>query len=239
MSKEKAVVIVSGGMDSITLANILHSTFELHLVSFDYGQRHVKELMYAQYWADYLKASWHTIPLPKEYMRLLRQSDSVLINPNVDVPEGHYAQENMKKTVVPNRNATMLTLASSIAIAEGATKVFTAVHAGDHFIYPDCRPEFIKAMSTAIRLANLGFADEKFSIEAPFVFMSKADIARQGALLDPPVDHRFTWSCYKGGEIHCGRCGTCVERREAFHLANLSDPTEYEDKDFWKAVTDV
>jgi 7-cyano-7-deazaguanine synthase len=150
-----------------------------------------------------------------------------------DVPDGHYAEENMKKTIVPNRNSMMLNIAASVAIAKGYNKVYTGVHAGDHFIYPDCRPEFINALNDMLYLANQGMAE--IYVQAPFMNMTKAEIAKAGELLG--VRFAETWSCYKGGELHCGRCGTCVERAEAFAMAGVYDPTVYEDSDFWKTVT--
>jgi 7-cyano-7-deazaguanine synthase len=145
------------------------------------------------------------------------------------VPEGHYAEETMRVTVVPNRNAIMLAIAFGVAAAERADAVAAAVHGGDHFIYPDCRPAFVEAFEAMQRHALDGVA--RISFSTPFLRMSKADIVREGARLEVPFAE--TWSCYKGGALHCGRCGTCVERREAFHLAGVEDPTPYEDPDYW------
>jgi 7-cyano-7-deazaguanine synthase len=153
----------------------------------------------------------------------------------VDVPDGHYAEETMKITVVPNRNAIMLSIAFGIASARGAEAVATAVHGGDHFIYPDCRPAFTESFETMQRHALEGMGE--ISLYTPYVQTSKADIAAEGLRLG--VDYRKTWSCYKGGEVHCGRCGTCVERREAFHLAGGIDPTVYADEVFWKEACNV
>jgi 7-cyano-7-deazaguanine synthase len=149
------------------------------------------------------------------------------------VPDGHYAEDTMKATVVPNRNMMMLSIAGAVAIAEEAEFVATGTHAGDHFIYPDCRPEFIAAASAALLVGNTGFSSPGFrGIVAPFIHSTKADICATGDVLGVPWD--ATWSCYKGGAIHCGRCGTCVERAEAFDLAGVDDPTEYEDATFWR-----
>jgi 7-cyano-7-deazaguanine synthase len=135
----------------------------------------------------------------------------------------------MRITVVPNRNAIMLTIAYGIAAARGADAVAAAFHGGDHFIYPDCRPAFVEKFAEMQNAALEGMHD--ITLHAPFLNLTKADIVTAGAALGVPFAE--TWSCYKGGEIHCGRCGTCVERREAFHLANVQDPTDYADTDFW------
>lgn len=222
----KAVAIVSGGMDSVTLAYKLKAdgVDDLHMVSFDYGQRHRKELQYAQVIAGELNAQHDIIDL-SSITKFLTGS-ALTDTHHVDVPEGHYADESMRLTVVPNRNAVMLSVATAIAVAEGAAFVATGVHAGDHPVYPDCRPEFVVAMSQAMQLGNAGFAAPGFTIEAPFVHISKANIVSEGDHLSVPW--QMTWSCYKGGEHHCGVCGTCVERREAFSLAGVVDPTLYE-----------
>src|SRR5579875_872863 len=221
----KAVAIVSGGMDSVTLAHFLKKRtpgYDLHLLSFDYGQRHAKELNFAQACAEDLEAKWDVIDL-SHIRSLLAQSGSVLVDPSSEVPEGHYAAESMKATVVPNRNAIMLSIATGVAVAEGADIVATGVHAGDHFIYPDCRPQFIADMANAMLSGNDGFCKPDFRITAPFVHRTKADIARIG--VEFGVDFRKTWSCYKGGALHCGKCGTCVERHEALEAALGHDPT--------------
>ena len=141
-------------------------------------------------------------------------------------PDGHYTDDSMKATVVPNRNAILLSIATGLAVATGADTVATAVHAGDHPIYPDCRPAFITAFEHLAQVANEGFVAEGFKVTAPYLNFSKADIVARGAALGVPFDE--TWSCYRGGELHCGRCGTCVERIEAFELADVADPTPYE-----------
>lgn len=215
--------IVSGGMDSTVLAYDIDAHQELaRIVSFDYGQRHVKELEFAGETARALSVEHHVIVLPRT---IFNAGASALVNPEVPVPEGHYAEASMAATVVPNRNMVMLAMASSLAIGHGDNGVATAVHAGDHFIYPDCRPEFIQAMTRALRLGNAGFAVDEFEVLAPYVHASKADLAQHGDRLHVPW--RSTWSCYVGGEIHCGACGTCFERREAFTLGLVDDPTEY------------
>lgn len=219
----KAVAIVSGGMDSVTLAHGLAALdYDLTLVSVDYGQRHRRELLYAGKAAERLGAEHHVLDL-RSLTGLL--AGSALTDRTVAVPHGHYAAESMRATVVPNRNAMLLDLATSIAVATGAVMTATAVHAGDHAIYPDCRPEFVTAYEAMARLANEGFMSPVWRVHAPFLHATKADIVGVGEKHDVPWAE--TWSCYEGGTIHCGKCGTCVERREAFDLAGVEDPTEY------------
>lgn len=222
---ETGIVILSGGMDSATLAYYLIEQFNMdwHYLSFDYGQRHVKELSYAAEIAGNLEARHDIINL-QEIGKLLATSGSVLVDTETEVPEGHYAEETMKATVVPNRNSIMLAIACGVAVAEKAEFVAAGMHAGDHFIYPDCRPEFIDAFEQAESLGNSGFWEAR--IFTPFIDMTKADIVSLGDRFGVPYEK--TWSCYKGGAKHCGKCGTCVERREAFSLAGVIDPTDYE-----------
>ncbi len=227
MTLESCIAIVSGGLDSTVLAHMLAEGNDVHVVSFNYGQRHLKELECAMYQAKELGCEYTEVPVVF-LGQMLR--GSALTSPTIDVPEGHYADDNMRLTVVPNRNSIMLNIATGIAVAEKAAFVATAVHAGDHTVYPDCRPEFIDALTRSLRLANEGFIDPTFQIVAPFVNIGKEQIVRIGYELS--VDFEHTWSCYKGEEIHCGRCGTCVERKEAFRLAEVVDPTQYEDEDF-------
>lgn len=222
----KTLVICSGGLDSVTLAHKVAAERTLtRLVSFDYGQRHKKELDFARACAVRLGVP-HDIVDISPVGRLLTGS---ALTSGEAVPEGHYAEDTMRVTVVPNRNAIMLAIAFGIAAAEEADAVAAAVHGGDHFIYPDCRPEFIEAFETMQRHALDGMG--KIALYTPFVRSGKADIVREGARLGVPFGE--TWSCYQGGEVHCGRCGTCVERREAFELAGVDDPTTYEDRDYW------
>lgn len=225
----KAVAIVSGGMDSVTLAyHLLDTQLDLHLLSVDYGQRHQKELTYATQCAKKLGVT-HEIANLCAINRLLCGS---VLTSGGDVPEGHYAKPTMRQTVVPNRNMILLSVAVGYAVSIGASSVYTGVHAGDHPVYPDCRPEFISAASCASERATDGFGN--ITIEAPFALMSKADIARLGKELDVPFEE--TWSCYKGGDIHCGRCSTCVERIEALEEAGADDRTSYSDYSFWRTV---
>lgn len=218
------VAIVSGGMDSVTLAYWLAQRHDqLTLVSVDYGQRHVREIDCAAKAASALGARHHVVDL-RSITALL--TGSALTDDAVAVPDGHYAADTMRATVVPNRNAMLLDVATAVAVAAGARAVATGVHAGDHAIYPDCRPAFIGAYETMARIANEGFAVPDFHVLAPFVTISKADICAIGDELGVPWAD--TWSCYKGGDRHCGTCGTCVERIEAFDLAEVHDPTGYD-----------
>lgn len=223
----KTVVICSGGLDSVTLAYKVAAENELiALISFDYGQRHKKEITFAEASAKNLGVKHLLIDISHIGALL---SGSALTD-EIDVPDGHYAEETMKVTVVPNRNAIMLAIAYGIASARGADAVAAAVHGGDHFIYPDCRPAFIDAFQT---MQNYALEDlAKIDLYTPFLNLAKADIVTTGHKLAVPF--ASTWSCYKGGELHCGRCGTCVERLEAFAVAGVADPTKYSDRNFWK-----
>ncbi len=227
----KTIVICSGGLDSVTLAYKVARDHELlALVSYDYGQRHKQELDYAALAAKKLGVPHHILDMSQIGAHL---SGSALTD-DLDVPDGHYAEENMKVTVVPNRNAIMLAIGFGIAAAQQADAVAAAVHGGDHFIYPDCRPEFTKSFEAMQKLALDGYAN--VSLYTPFVEVPKDAIVAEGAKLGVPFEE--TWSCYKGGEKHCGRCGTCVERREAFDLAGVDDPTDYADPDYWKSAVE-
>ena len=216
--KEK-LIIVSGGMDSITLLNEYKDEIAM-AVTFDYGSNHAKkEIPMAKLHCERLGIKHIVIPLAfiHEYFKssLLEGADAI--------PEGHYAAENMKSTVIPFRNGIMLAIACGIAESNGLKEVMIANHSGDHAIYPDCRTEFINAMSKAMGLGTY----EGISIVAPYSDITKTDIARHGKEIG--LNYAETWSCYKGGEKHCGKCGTCVERKEALHDAGIDDPTEYED----------
>jgi 7-cyano-7-deazaguanine synthase len=245
---EKVIAIVSGGLDSTTMVwEAVQYGFAPDLVSFNYGQRHVKELEYAVRTADFWHLRHDIVDLTG-LTKLLAESGSSLVDAQTPVPEGHYAQENMKATVVPNRNMIMLAIAGGIAVSRKARAVMTGVHAGDHFIYPDCRPEFIQAAGNALVVGNEGFSNwlqkgEEFesAIMAPYLMDTKEDIALRALEMGMPFN--MTWSCYQGGEVHCGRCGTCVERLEAIHgaMKRYSGPrvdnTVYADKDYWKSAT--
>ena len=216
---KKALVILSGGMDSTTLLyQVKKDGYETQAVSFDYGQKHKKELKAAASTCEYLKIPHKTISLSV----LNELAPSALTRDGWDVPEGHYADENMKQTVVPNRNMVMLSLATAYAIGMKAKYLFYGVHSGDHAIYPDCRPAFYSHMQDAI----MGADWHQVLLKAPFIHLDKGDIAALGKKLN--VDYSKTWTCYRGKEKACGKCGSCVERLEAFEKAGTEDPLEYE-----------
>lgn len=233
MNKEKTLVICSGGLDSVTLAYDVATNNELlALLSFDYGQLHVKEIECARNCAAKLGVPHHFIDISAIGSTF---QSSLLVSNDEDIPEGHYTAANMTSTVVPNRNVIMLSIAFGLAASLKATQVAMAVHGGDHFIYPDCRPEFIEAYAKMQTLALADLAD--IQLFTPYLNFSKGQIAKRGAELNVPFAE--TWSCYKGGDIHCGRCGTCVERLEALHWAKAKDNTKYADTRFWQqAVND-
>lgn len=215
---KKTVVLLSGGLDSVTLAFCLRQDRKILPISFNYGQRHSRELTSSQGFAQLLNVPWKLVDLT-DVTQLMRGSSQT--DASIEVPEGHYAHESMKLTVVPNRNMIMLAVAGAYAVSEGADSIAFAAHAGDHAIYPDCRPDFVNAMQVAFHLANY----HPVLLEAPFLNKTKGDIVKLGTLLDVPYE--LTWSCYKGADKHCGKCGTCVERIEAFQQAGVKDPTNY------------
>jgi len=214
---DKCVLILSGGMDSGTLLfDLLEQGYDVLTLSFNYGQRHNKELSYAKALAEFVGVSHQVADLQSltaEFFKGSSQTDA-----SVEVPEGHYAEENMKLTVVPNRNMIMLSLAIAYAISNKASKVFYGAHAGDHAIYPDCRKVFVEAMQKAAQLCDWNPVD----IEAPYLDMTKVEILHRG--LDLKVPYGMTWTCYKGGEKPCGKCGSCQERAEAFAKNDTVDP---------------
>lgn len=215
-----SVIIISGGMDSTTLLYDMKERIALG-ISFDYGSNHnEREISFARLHCDRLGIKHIVIRLGfmHEYFKssLLEGADAI--------PEGHYADDNMKSTVVPFRNGIMLAIAAGIAESNGLKYVMMANHGGDHAIYPDCRPEFVKAMSAATKAGTY----PGIEVLAPYTDLTKTDIARRGKQLG--IDYAETWSCYKGGEHHCGKCGTCVERREALRDAGIDDTTEYEER---------
>jgi len=215
----KVVVLCSGGMDSVTALYWAHRHHApMGAVSFDYGSKHnSRELPFAREHAHRLGVPHQVIAL--EFVS--RLFSSALLRSGAGIPDGHYADATMKQTVVPFRNAIMLSIAAGFAESRGAEALVIAAHGGDHAIYPDCREDFLRSMAEAMRLGTYA----GLALLRPFIAMNKAEIAVEGARLG--VDFARTWSCYKGGRVHCGRCGTCVERREAFLLAGLPDPTEY------------
>ena len=218
----KVVALFSGGMDSTALLYyLLDQGNEVYPVSVDYGQRHRRELDFASRTLHELNLySRHRILDLSSVGKQLKGSSQTDLA--VDVPHGHYAEESMKQTVVPNRNMLMLAAAGAIAISDKAEAVAYACHEGDHTIYPDCRNEFVEQMRKAFSLCDW----HNLELLTPFVTLSKADIARAGHRLN--VAWNNTWSCYEGKDIHCGACGTCVERIEAFQMAGVHDSTIYQ-----------
>ena len=215
-----SVIIVSGGLDSITL--LYDKAEEIALaISFDYGANHnAREIPFARLHCERLGIKHITIPLAfmHDYFK------SSLLSGAGDIPEGHYADDNMRSTVVPFRNGIMLSIAAGVAESNGLKYVMMANHGGDHTIYPDCRPEFVSAMSEATRLGTY----PGIEVLAPYTGITKSDIARHGKALG--IDYAETWSCYKGGEHHCGKCGTCRERIEALADAGIEDHTVYDEE---------
>lgn len=215
---KNSVIIVSGGMDSITL--LYDHKDEIALgISFDYGSNHnAREIPFAKMHCERLGIKHITINLDftHQYFK------SSLLDGAEAIPEGHYADDNMKSTVVPFRNGIMLSIAIGIAESNNLDQVFIANHGGDHTIYPDCRPEFINAIDAAATAGTYN----NVKVVAPYTKITKSDIARIGKKLG--IDYTETWSCYKGGEVHCGKCGTCVERKEALAEAGIEDKTIYE-----------
>jgi len=216
---KKTVVIHSGGLDSTVLLYYLikRGVYVLPL-AFDYGQKHVREISSAKRIWDAIGLEGKTIVLPIESVL----GGNALTRQGVAVPDGSYQEENMKQTVVPNRNMIFLSIATAYAISEKANVVAYAAHAGDQATYPDCRTEFVEKMRDAIEMCDW----RVITLQAPFVGHTKAQIVQLGAELEVPFG--LTWSCYKGREKHCGKCGTCIERKQAFKDAEVEDETEYE-----------
>ena len=278
-----SIAIVSGGLDSTTLVyDMLEEGYCPHLLSFNYGQRHVKELKYAMITAQNLRLKYDIInltglthlisnsaltSLPSGTHELLTDGENLKVGkpiniydyakPPIEVPEGSYDEESMKATVVPNRNMIMLSIAAGVAVNEKAKCIGIGVHSGDHAIYPDCRPEFVSSVCNTITKGTEGFhsfplneegESDGDAIYAPFLYASKADIAYRALELGVPL--HLTWSCYRGGGKHCGKCGTCVERLEAIDVAITRwndgdrpvgtcipiDQTEYENTEFWRTA---
>jgi len=211
----KVVIIISGGMDSTTLLyDILNKGYDVYALSFDYKQRHRKELEMARKTCEKLKVPHKIVDITS--INQLLQGNS--LTSDIDVPEGNYNEDSMKATVVPNRNMIFLSLAIGYAISVKAKKVYYGAHAGDHAIYPDCRKDFIEAMQKVASLCDY----EKIMIEAPYIDIDKAEILKKGTALG--VDYSLTWTCYKGKEKPCKKCGACNERKEAFDLNGKTDP---------------
>lgn len=215
---KNSAIIVSGGMDSITLLYDRKDEIALG-ISFDYGSNHnAREIPFAKMHCERLGIKHITINL--DFMHQYFKSS--LLDGAEAIPEGHYADDNMKSTVVPFRNGIMLAIAIGIAESNNLDQVFIANHGGDHTIYPDCRPEFINAIDAAATAGTYN----NVKVIAPYTKITKSDIARIGKRLG--IDYAETWSCYKGGEVHCGKCGTCVECKEALAEAGIEDKTIYE-----------
>lgn len=216
---DTVVVIYSGGMDSCTLLHLARERgHQVHALSFNYGQRHVRELECA-------RSVCEAQGIPHKVIDIRAMSEVMAgssLTSDVAVPEGHYEEDSMKATVVPNRNMILLSLATGYAVTVGAGAVWYGAHGGDHAIYPDCRPEFVEKMDAVCRVANY----QPVGIEAPFMTMDKGQILAEGLRLG--LDYSQTWTCYNGRERACGRCGSCVERLEAFAANGVTDPLEYE-----------
>lgn len=212
-------MVLSGGMDSVTMLHEYAPEIDL-AVNFSYGSNHnERELECARKHCEDLGIELIEIDLSF----IGRYFHSSLLEGADAIPEGEYDFDNMKSTVVPFRNGIMLSAAAGLAESHGLDTVMIANHAGDHALYPDCRDSFIKAMAEAVKEGTY----EGIKVFAPYTLLSKAEIAMRGKRLD--VDYSTTYSCYRGGEIHCGRCGTCIERRQALAEAGIEDKTEYED----------
>ena len=216
---DTVVVIYSGGMDSFTLLHLARARgLDVHALSFNYGQRHVREL-------DVARAVCQSENIPHKVIDIRAMSEVMAgssLTSDLQVPEGHYEQESMKSTVVPNRNMILLSLATGYSVTVGAQAVWYGAHGGDHAIYPDCRPEFVEKMDAVCRVANY----QPVAIEAPFMGSDKARILSEGLKLG--LDYGQSWTCYNGRERACGRCGSCVERLEAFAANGVTDPLQYE-----------
>jgi 7-cyano-7-deazaguanine synthase len=218
MKMKDSIIVVSGGMDSVTLMHEYKERIAL-AVTFDYGSNHNKrEIECARKQCEMLGIEHLVIPL--EFMG--KYFESSLLSGADASPEGYYEDENMRSTVVPFRNGIMLAVACGLAESRHLKYVMIANHGGDHAIYPDCRSGFVDAMGKAMQEGTYDHVE----IFAPYTNIRKEDIAAHGAKLG--VDYSLTYSCYKGGEKHCGLCGTCEERKEAFKLAGVEDPTVYE-----------
>jgi 7-cyano-7-deazaguanine synthase len=232
----KVVVLLSGGMDStVLLAQCIHWQYEVEAIGVDYGQRHVQELAAALNVAEHYAVPYRVLDMSLVGEQLFQGAKSSQVGDRVDVPLGHYADESMKTTVVPNRNMVLISLAGARAAAINADLVAYAAHAGDHAIYPDCRPEFAVHAGNALYFGN----DPHIKLLRPFIDLTKTEICRLGYGLGVPFE--LTWSCYapqlveghptegiiSPTYIHCGKCGTCVERREAFRDSKVPDPTSY------------
>ena len=213
-----SLVLLSGGLDSTVVLYYARSIHDqVHALSVNYGQRHERELMHAEHTC----AAMQVPHMVLDVSRLGPFLSSSLTQGDLPIPHDDYELSNITSTIVPNRNAILISIAVGVAISAGDMHLYLAIHSGDHDLYPDCRPDFMEAMQNAVDTGNL----EKLALETPFLHMTKADIVRIGN--DLGVPWKDTWSCYEGGELHCGQCATCRERREAFDIAGVCDPTSY------------
>jgi 7-cyano-7-deazaguanine synthase len=216
---KKAVVVYSGGMDSFTVLNTaIQNGLDVYALSFNYGQKHSKELEIAAQVCRELGVSHKVVDITAINSLMANSS----LTSDAEIPEGHYEDDNMKSTVVPNRNMVLLSMAIAYAVSLEASKVYYGAHSGDHHIYPDCRPEFVEAMNAVSKIANY----QSVEIVTPFLHSSKGDILKTGLKLN--LDYSKTWTCYNGRAKSCGKCGACNERLEAFAEQGTTDPLEYE-----------
>ncbi|WP_404402411.1 7-cyano-7-deazaguanine synthase QueC [Idiomarina seosinensis] len=216
---QKVVVIYSGGMDSFTVLNkAVRQGYEVLALSFDYGQRHVKELTVARQVCRELNITHKVIDITAINSLLAGSS----LTDDIDIPQSHYEQESMLSTVVPNRNMILLSMAIAYAVSQQAEAVYYGAHSGDHTIYPDCRPEFVRQMDVVSKLANY----QPVAVVAPYLEVDKNEILRDG--LDMGLDYSKTWTCYNGRDKACGKCGACIERLQAFAANQVADPLSYE-----------
>ncbi|WP_339721175.1 7-cyano-7-deazaguanine synthase QueC [Marinomonas primoryensis] len=216
---EKVVVVYSGGMDSFTVLNTaIQNGLDVYALSFDYGQKHSKELEVAAQVCRTLGVSHKVVDITAINSLMANSS----LTGDTKIPEGHYEDDSMKSTVVPNRNMVLLSMAIAYAVSLKAGKVYYGAHSGDHHIYPDCRPEFVDAMNAVSKIANY----QSVEIVTPFLYSSKGDILKAGLSMN--LDYANTWTCYNGREKSCGKCGACCERLDAFREQGKTDPLDYE-----------
>lgn len=217
MSRESIVLVYSGGLDSTVLLHYLlkEKGMNVSALSFHYGQKHQKELEIARRNCEEFHVLHKMVELPMSSLL-----ESTLLSSGGEIPEGHYEEESMKQTVVPMRNLIFVSIAAGYASSEGIGKIALAVHGGDHAIYPDCRSEFFESLQKTLHLSDWN----KVDIEVPFLTWKKDEIVKKGLELN--VDFSQTWTCYKGLNRPCGKCGSCVERHEAFEKNNAKDPLE-------------
>ena len=219
--ENRAIIILSGGIDSTTLLyDIINQGLDVYAVSFNYGQKHSKELDFAAQTCKKLHVPHKIIDISSITAAGIFGDSS--LTSDIEIPEGHYEEDVMKSTVVPNRNMIMLSLALAYGISIRSEKIYYGAHAGDHAIYPDCRPSFVQKMQEVARVSHY----YPIEIEVPYLNINKIDIVKRGTELN--VDYSLTWTCYKGKEKACGKCGSCVERLEAFRDNGQEDPIPYE-----------